>query len=41
MHIMKVEDGRARHFDPDVYDALLHIEEQFERIAEKHSKGIE
>ncbi|XOF34974.1 MAG: HD domain-containing phosphohydrolase [Candidatus Electrothrix sp. YB6] len=41
MHIMEVEDGRARHFDPDVYDALLHIEKQFERIAEKHSKGIE
>lgn len=40
MHIMATEDGRCRHFDPDVYDAFLAVEQEFARIAEEHSKGI-
>ena len=41
MYIMATEDGRGRHFDPDVYDALLLVERDFARIAEEHSKGLE
>ena len=40
MYIMATEEGRGRHFDPDVYDAFLAIEQEFARIAEKHNKGI-
>lgn len=40
MYIMETEEGRGRHFDPDVYDALLSIEHEFARIAEENSKGI-
>lgn len=32
-----IREGRATHFDPDVVDALLAIEEQFRHIAEKYS----
>ncbi|MCI5211252.1 MAG: HD domain-containing protein, partial [Candidatus Electrothrix sp. ATG2] len=41
MYIMATEDGRGRHFDPDVYDALLEVEQDFARIAERHRKGLE
>jgi putative two-component system response regulator len=40
MYIMDTEDGRSRHFDPDVYDALLSMKHEFARIAEENSKGI-
>jgi putative two-component system response regulator len=30
-------DGRGRHFDPDVVDAFLEIQQQFVEIAEKYS----
>ena len=40
MYIMDTEDGRGRHFDPDVYDAFLCMEHEFARIAEENSKGI-
>ncbi len=36
MHIIKVEEGRGRHFDPEVYDALLRAERNFEAIAQKN-----
>jgi putative two-component system response regulator len=41
MYIMATEDGRGRHFDPDVYDAFLSVKQEFARIAEENSKGIE
>ncbi len=41
MRIIETEDGRGRHFDPDVYDALLYVEERFEAIAKKNSQGLE
>lgn len=40
MRIMEIEDGRCRHFDPDVYDAFLDVEQEFVRIAEENDKGI-
>ena len=40
MYIMATEDGRGRHFDPDVYDAFLSVKHEFARIAEENSKGI-
>ncbi|WP_339138374.1 MAG: HD domain-containing phosphohydrolase [Candidatus Electrothrix sp. GW3-4] len=40
MYIMATEEGRERHFDPDVYDAFLAVELEFARIAEEHSAGI-
>ncbi|WP_446008678.1 response regulator [Candidatus Electrothrix sp.] len=40
MYIMATEDGRGRHFDPDVYDALLEVEQDFARIAKENSEGI-
>ncbi|MCI5224182.1 MAG: HD domain-containing protein, partial [Candidatus Electrothrix sp. AR4] len=41
MQIMETEEGRGRHFDPDVYDALLCVEQRFKAIAEKNSEGLE
>jgi len=41
MHIIATEDGRGRHFDPAVYDALLYVEEQFKTITEKNTEGLE
>lgn len=41
MRIMEIEDGRGRHFDPDVYDALLRVEQRFEAIAEENDEGLE
>jgi putative two-component system response regulator len=36
MEIIDKEEGRGRHFDPNVYDALLHVEKHFEFMAQKH-----
>ncbi|MCI5134978.1 MAG: response regulator [Candidatus Electrothrix sp. AW2] len=41
MYIMETEDGRGRHFDPDIYDAFLAVEQDFASIAKEHSKGLE
>ncbi|MCI5146504.1 MAG: HD domain-containing protein, partial [Candidatus Electrothrix sp. AR3] len=35
MRIIAEEDGRGRHFDPEVYDALGRVEEKFVSIAKK------
>uniref|UniRef100_UPI004056BE30 response regulator n=1 Tax=Candidatus Electronema sp. TaxID=2698783 RepID=UPI004056BE30 len=36
MNIIVHEEGRSRHFDPDVYDALIRVEKDFEAIAERN-----
>jgi putative two-component system response regulator len=36
MQIIVHEEGRCRHFDPDVYDALLEVEREFETIAQRN-----
>ena len=36
MRIIDVEEGRGRHFDPDIYDALLRAEKKFAAIADKN-----
>ncbi|MCI5149127.1 MAG: response regulator [Candidatus Electrothrix sp. MAN1_4] len=41
MYIMATEDGRGRHFDPDVYDAFLAVEHDFALIAQENNKGIQ
>jgi putative two-component system response regulator len=36
MRIIAQEEGRGKHFDPDVYDALIRVEKEFESIAQKN-----
>ncbi|WP_417914795.1 response regulator [Candidatus Electronema sp. JM] len=36
MEIITHEEGRNRHFDPDVFDALLRVEKEFAAIAQKN-----
>jgi putative two-component system response regulator len=36
MQIILHEEGRSRHFDPDVYDALMRVEREFEAIAQRN-----
>ncbi len=36
MQIIESEEGRGRHFDPDVYDALVRVEHKFAAIAQKN-----
>jgi putative two-component system response regulator len=32
-----IEEGKGRHFDPDIVDAFLEISEEFRRIALKYA----
>jgi putative two-component system response regulator len=36
MRIIVNEEGRSRHFDPDVYDALIRVEREFAAIAQRN-----
>jgi putative two-component system response regulator len=36
MRIIEKEEGRGRHFDPDIYDALMRVEKTFKAIAQKN-----
>ena len=36
-----IEEGRGRHFDPDVVDAFVAIQRQCQEIAERHANTDE
>ena len=36
MRVIEVEEGRGRHFDPEIYDALIRAEKKFAAIADKN-----
>lgn len=36
MQIIEKEEGRGKHFDPDIYDALMRVEKTFKAIAQKN-----
>jgi putative two-component system response regulator len=36
-----IEEGRARHFDPDVVDAFVAIQQACQRIAEQYANTDE
>jgi putative two-component system response regulator len=41
MRIIANEEGRGKHFDPEVYDALMRVEKEFEAIAKKNGDELE
>ena len=36
-----IEEGRGRHFDPDIVDAFVQVQMQCKAIAEKHANTDE
>ena len=35
--ILVIQDGREKHFDPDIVDAFIEINEEFRSIATRYS----